>query len=44
MLLLMLTELPIAVRNPWDVVVSAYWYHLQQPAPETWIDKPVRTC
>lgn len=33
---------PTAVRNPWDVVVSAYWYHLQTPAPETWIDKPVR--
>jgi hypothetical protein len=31
------------VRNPWDVVVSAYWYHLQTPAPETWIDKPLST-
>lgn len=30
------------VRNPWDVVVSALWFHLQQPAPEAWIDKEAR--
>lgn len=30
------------VRDPWDVVTSAYWYHQQQPAPEAWIDVPVR--
>lgn len=29
------------VRNPFDVVVSAFWFHLQEPAPETWIDKEV---
>lgn len=29
------------VRDPWDVVTSAYWYHQQQPSPEGWIDVPV---
>ena len=27
------------VRRPLDVVVSALWYHMQLPAPETWIEK-----
>ena len=30
------------VRNPWDVVVSAYFFHTQTPAPEAWLDKEVR--
>ena len=29
------------VRSPADVVVSAYLYHSQLPAPEAWIDEPV---
>ena len=31
-----------AVRNPIDVVVSAYLYHSQDPPPEGWINLEVR--
>ncbi|EFN58165.1 expressed protein [Chlorella variabilis] len=30
------------VRDPWDVVTSAYWFHQQEPAPEAWIDVEFR--
>lgn len=26
------------VRNPLDIVVSAYWFHSQLPAPEEWLE------
>ncbi|PSC71515.1 Sulfotransferase domain [Micractinium conductrix] len=26
------------LRNPWDIVVSAYWYHSQKKAPEGWLN------
>lgn len=29
------------VRRPLDIVVSALWFHQQQPAPEAWIDAEV---
>lgn len=29
------------VRRPLDVVVSALWFHQQEPAPEAWIDAEV---
>ena len=31
-----------AVRNPIDVVVSAYLYHTQDPPPEGWLNLEVR--
>lgn len=30
------------VRDPWDTVTSAYWYHVQEPTPEPfWQDQTV---
>lgn len=31
------------VRRPLDIVVSALWYHQQEPAPEAWIDAKFST-